>query len=379
MKEKKGQGNKMLTKVVVCSVLILIVLAIRALFQKRVSPIFIYALWLIVAVRLLMPGMLFFSPISIMNTNVWRMGSNLLAQEEERQDREYKQQQYRAYYEKIFKERNTAIENNTGDKEKTVEVEEIELKWQWAGTLFGRIRQLAEIVWVAGMTVTTIIFLWKNLSFYYFLRLSRRKLTKAAAGRRKIQVFLVRDNLTSPCLFGVFPSIYIPEKSTCLKEENFDCILEHELNHYRQKDHLWAFLRMICLIVNWYNPLVWLSAKLSIQDGELACDARCVKKLGESKRCLYGDVILALAANSEEREGAFQTAPMMTSGKKFMKKRIGSISGRQKNNIFVLTIMVIIMLLSIGCTYTGTVRLEENKEEQDSNWTETSSGQEHIR
>jgi len=88
----------MLTKTIVSTVLILAVMAVRAVFQKKVNPIFIYALWLAVAVRLLMPGMLFFSPVSIMNTNLWRMGSTWLIQEEERQDIEYKQQQYREYY-----------------------------------------------------------------------------------------------------------------------------------------------------------------------------------------------------------------------------------------------------------------------------------------
>ncbi len=356
-----------LTKVVVCSVLILIVLAIRALFQKRVSPIFIYALWLIVAVRLLMPGMLLFSPISIMNTNVWRMGSSLLAQEEERQDREYKQQQYRAYYEKIFKESNAAI----GGKEETGE-EYIELKWQWAGTLFGRIRQFAGIVWVAGMAVTAIIFLWKNISFYSFLRLSRKSLTKAAAGRRIISVFLAGDELASPCLFGIFPAIYIPEKSICLmEEEKLAYILEHELIHYRQKDHIWAFLRIICLIVNWYNPLVWLCAKLSIQDGELACDAGCIKRLDESKRCFYGETLLDMMTYAKGKHGLSRAAAMMASGKKFMKKRIEFIAGEQKNSIFSLTIMVTIMLLTIGCTYTGSVQLKETRTEQTSSVTNT--------
>ena len=149
----------MLTKTIVSTVLILAVMAVRAVFQKKVNPIFIYALWLAVAVRLLMPGMLFFSPVSIMNTNLWRMGSTWLIQEEERQDIEYKQQQYREYYEQKLYEQSSGLiqkEANTGG----AEVVEIELKWQWAGTVFGRIKQFAEIVWATGMAVITIIFLW---------------------------------------------------------------------------------------------------------------------------------------------------------------------------------------------------------------------------
>ncbi|MCX4350645.1 MAG: M56 family metallopeptidase [Lachnospiraceae bacterium] len=347
----------MLTKTIVSTVLILAVMAVRAVFQKKVNPIFIYALWLAVAVRLLMPGMLFFSPVSIMNTNLWRMGSTWLAQEEERQDIEYKQQQYREYYEQKLYEQSSGLiqkEANTGG----AEVVEIELKWQWAGTVFGRIKQFAEIVWATGMAVITIIFLWKNLSFYHFLRLSRRKVAKAAAGRRDIPVFIIEDKLASPCLFGLIPAIYLPEKGIYQnKEENF-CILEHELTHYRHGDHLWAFLRMICLIINWYNPLVWLGAKLSIQDGELACDAGCIKRLGESKYCFYGEALLAAVTYSRERKKGFKAAAMMNPGKKFMKKRIEFIAREQKYSLFLLAVMMIIMFMAIACTYTGTVHME---------------------
>lgn len=359
--QREGKVTEMLTKIIVSSVLILAVLAVRAVFQKKVSPVFIYALWLIVAIRLLMPGMLLFSPVSIMNTNIWRMGSALLAQEMERQDREYKQQQYQAYYEQIIHEQRNGA---AGEMENTGGTEAIELKWQWSGTTFGRIRQFAKIAWVAGMAVTAIIFLWKNLSFYHFLRLSGKKLTKAAAGRRNIPVFLVGDKLTSPCLFGLMPAIYLPEKTKYQKKEEVFCILEHELTHYRHGDHIWAFLRMLCLIIHWYNPLVWLSAKLSVEDGELACDAGCIKRLGESKRCFYGETLLAAASYSKEGKEGFKAAAMMHSGKRFMKKRVEFIAGRQKYSVILLAVMMIIMFLAVGCTYTGTVQMEENRVER---------------
>ena len=76
--------------------------------------------------------------------------------EMERQDREYKQQQYQAYYEQIIHEQRNGA---AGEMENTGGTEAIELKWQWSGTTFGRIRQFAKIAWVAGMAVTALIFL----------------------------------------------------------------------------------------------------------------------------------------------------------------------------------------------------------------------------
>lgn len=404
----------MLTKIVASSVLIIGILVIRAFFQNKINPIFIYALWLPVALRLLMPGMLFFSPISIMNTNLWRTGSALLSEEEDRQDREYKEQQYRAYYEQKILEVQRMAEQESS-KEETEElsgssaesgqtesshaegartilkqtqesqitdqgdsfhenVVDVELNLQRSGTLFGRLRQFAGIVWIAGMGITALIFLWQNLSFYHYLRSVRREFTKAETGRRKLSVFMAGDKLASPCLFGIVPAVYIPEGSMNAEDEQqLTFVLEHELTHYRHGDHIWAFVRILCLVINWYNPLVWLGAKLSMQDGELACDAGCINRLGESKRCTYGEALLTMVRTSGEREKPLKAATMMTSGKKFMKKRIERIVEGKKNSLLALAVMVNLALLAAGCTYTGTSRMEEMKSNQISVSAETNT------
>lgn len=360
----EGEVRGMLAKIVASSVLIIGILVIRALFQKKVTPMFIYALWLPAALRLLLPGMLFFSPISIMNTELWRTGSALLAEEEDRQDREYKEQQYQAYYEQKMIEY-----QGESDRE---EVRYIELKQQWAGTLFGKLRQLAGVVWAVGMVITALIFLYQNLSLNHYLRSTGREFTKADAGRRKLSVFIVGDKLTSPCLFGIVPAVYIPEGSIkAADKQQLALVVEHELTHYRHGDHIWALVRILCLIINWYNPLVWLGAGLSMRDGELACDAGCIYRLGESKRCAYGEALLAMVRVSGEREKLLKAATMMTSGKRFMKKRIERIAGQKKNSVLALTIMVIIVLFAVGCTCTGTDRMEENKSHQTTGTTQT--------
>ena len=34
-------------------------------------------------------------------------------------------------------------------------------------------------------------------------------------------------------------------------------VLAHEATHYRHGDPLWAVVRGACLVVHWWNPLVW--------------------------------------------------------------------------------------------------------------------------
>ncbi len=385
-----------MTKTIVSSLMILGVLLIRKVFQKKVSPVFMYSLWLFVAVRLLMPGMLLPGPISVMNTDLWRMGRKVLAEEESRQEEVYKRQQFQEYTQKAQKayQENQAREElgteipsggeagweQEGEKQapredagEKITSYSYELKWHWAGTFFGRLRQLSEILWLAGMTLLFLLFLWRNLFFYRFLRSERKRLKDERTDFGKLRVYAVGNDLPSPCLFGLVPAIYIPKRDLDAGAQHQELILAHELTHYRHGDPIWALVRALCLIINWYNPLVWLAARISQQDGELACDAGCVHRLGEEKRWAYGEALLAMVRVSGEKGKILETATMMTSGKKFMKKRIDYIAGKRKRSICATAAVVILIFLCVGCTYTGTTYREEKGDEQVSSSTETST------
>lgn len=361
----------MLEKVIVSSILIIAVLLIRAVFQNKVNPLYLYPVWLLVAVRLLLPGMIAESPFSVMNTRLWKAVSAVITEEYERQDKEYKEQKYQEYYSRVIEEQKNAAEpNNNEDIEKVIldpvtgeemiyhKPEAYEIKWHLNATLFGKLELISVILWVAGMGVFTLIFVWQNLSFYSYLRATRKRDSVVTVGIREIPVFTAGDKLCSPCLFGLFPAVYMPEGNQG-NTDSLAFILEHELTHYRHGDHIWSFVRILCLITNWYNPLVWIAAKLSMRDGELACDAGCVRRLGEEKRCAYGEALLAMIKPVKGREDLFKNATMMTSGKKFMEKRIKGIAGGRKNGVFFVVIMLIVVALCVGFTYTGAVQEDD--------------------
>lgn len=347
----KGK-RKMLVKMIVSSVMILGVLIIRTLFQKKVNPICIYALWLPVAIRLLMPGMPVDSPLSIMHTKVWEKAVTALTEENDRQKTEYKEKKYREYLEKTLAESFEVSEKAA--EPKTVSYE---LKWQLAGTFFERIGQIAVMTWFAGMAVFSVVFIWQNFSFYRYIRATRQKLMP---GRRP--VFAVGNRLTSPCLFGLFPAVYIPEEMALAEdagEEFMSFILAHELTHYRHLDHIWALVRALCLIINWYNPLVWIGAKLSVRDGELACDAGCIRRIGEENRFAYGDALLRAVKQVRERKDFFCQGILMVSEKKYMKKRMENIGENRKGSRAAMLVMLVMFLVCIGFTCTGRIEKEE--------------------
>lgn len=368
----------MLGKIASSSILIIAVLIIRAVFQKKISPVLLYSMWFIVAVRLILPGTVGTSPISIMNTEIWNWGSAMLKEEQDRQYDEYREQKYAKHIEALMQTVNAGEPSDSlqraeikegpeaaGDIAAGTENKEeqsYELKRRPAPTLFGKITDCAKAFWIGGMLILSVVFLWKNLSFYKYLRLTRKKIKDIKAVGRRIPVYVVDDRLSSPCLFGLEPAVYIPGGSSLQEQEKkglLTCVLEHELTHYRHGDHIWVFVRILCLIINWYNPLVYAAARLSERDGELACDAGSIRRLGADKKYAYGEALLEMIKPAEKKEELFKYATMMTSEKNFMKKRIEKIAESRKKSVFPAAVFVALMLFCAGCTYTGNEKEEK--------------------
>ena len=57
----------MMETIITSSVLILIIIALRYLLRGQISSQLQYALWMLVAIRLLLPFPLFENPVSVMN------------------------------------------------------------------------------------------------------------------------------------------------------------------------------------------------------------------------------------------------------------------------------------------------------------------------
>lgn len=55
---------------------------------------------------------------------------------------------------------------------------------------------------------------------------------------------------------------------------------------------------LAALVLNWYNPLVWLMAKCLASDLETACDAAVLSRWGEEERKGYAYSLLAMAVSA---------------------------------------------------------------------------------
>ncbi|MBR4578947.1 MAG: hypothetical protein IKO22_04990 [Oscillospiraceae bacterium] len=318
----------MLEIIISSSVLILVIVLLRFLLKGKISARLQYALWLTVLVRLLLPVSLFPSPLSVAEA-----AAPVTAQMEEAS--------YTILYTRPSSEPADAEPSPTAPRSgDTAPVAP-------ARAVF--LRDVLRGVWRAGMALMAGWFLTVNLRLYRRLKKNRRLYDDSCP----LPVY-VTENIPSPCLFGgvFWPSVYLTEQAAA-DEAQARQIITHELTHFRQGDMLWAFLRSLCLVIWWFDPLVWLAAALSRQDAELACDEGTIKALGEEARFEYGRTLLGMAKVGASPSDLLCGATTMTSGRKTLKERLERIARAPRPSLILALVVLLAAAAAVGCTYTG--------------------------
>lgn len=326
--------------IITSSVLIVAVMALRYLVRGKISLRLQYGLWALVLVRLLVPFSIGESPVSVMN-----LAQKVTTARETAPVQEIPQIEYRPdsgtvdYYGTYEPTEKTPTTITKDVPQKNV-----------ASTLIPP--QLGEIltwVWWAGMVVSGTAFLVSNGQFGRKLRRNR---TLFDVAESSLPVYIGVDAETS-CLYGVFsPAIYLTGE-VLEDEQTIQHVVAHEATHFRHGDNIWSFLRCICLCIHWYNPLVWLAAALSRQDGELACDEGTLQKIGENQRIPYGETLIGLTCTPIKARDFFCTATTMSGGKRSLKERITLIARKPKMAAYTLVAVILIGAVAVGCTFTG--------------------------
>lgn len=130
------------------------------------------------------------------------------------------------------------------------------------------------------------------------------------------------DGASSPFSCGILPPIiFIPRRMLDFGGERLDCIIAHERQHIKSGDQLVKWLIAAAVCMNWYNPLVWLMWRLANRDIELACDEAVVRH-GKNN----ADYALTLI----EAEEARSTATVCSFGAPAMNERIECIMKSKK-------------------------------------------------
>ena len=331
------------------SVLILALLALRQLFRRTISRRMQYALWLLVLVRLLVPV-----NVGTLAHNVLSAAEPVQTVVEERLDTPvlYVQDgtEWRPAQLLPGKESQGEPQSPPSDAAQSAPADEYYTVTPTYRTV--TLSEALTYVWYAGMLIVGAWFLFTNLRFARALRKAR---TPYRVEGCRYPVYLV-SALPSPCLFGVLrPAVYLNEKAL-QSPDALRFVLAHEQTHARHLDPLWSLLRGVCLTVYWFDPLVWLAAVLSREDGELACDEGTLRALGADERAAYGKTLLTLVPVCDKPQNPLLGATTMTSGKRSLKERITRIAEDRQAKAAAVFAAVALAALVCAVSFTGSSR-----------------------
>ena len=310
----------MLREVLTVSALILAVLLVRAIFKNRVPKRMVYTLWLVVLVKLCLPGTLVSLPVlpaeeaAAPVQRVELPAQPLPAQQPAQ----------------AVTQPQTPVQQPVSPAQEAAEAPAKPLTAM----------QIFQIVWAGGSALRGSWLLGTWLVFTVRLHKSRRFLGRQ--GRTRIYI---SSTVKSPCLAGLVPAVYLTED--VLQTDSTELILRHELTHLRHLDFLWSLCRTAAVIVYWWNPFIWLAAILSKRDAELACDEAVAAGLSDAQRLVYARAILAQAPR--------KAAALSLAGPP-VRERILFLTKKQRTSALCVILAVLLVVSATGCSFAELTR-----------------------
>ena len=306
----------MLKEVLTVSALIAVVLLVRAIFKNRVPKRMLYALWLVVLLKLCLPGTLVSLPV------LPAEDAAVPAQSAERPVQTAPVIQRPA---QTVTKPQTPAQQPVSPAHETAKPAAKPLATA----------QILQIVWFSG---SALLGLWLFGAWAVFtIRLHR---DRRFLGKRGGTCIYVSGAVKSPCLAGLIPAVYLTQD--VLQTDEAELIVRHELTHLHHLDFLWSLCRTIAVIVYWWNPLIWLAAICSKRDAELACDEAVAAKLPECERLAYARAILAQAPRK---------ASALSLAGPPVKERILFLTKKRRTSVLCVVLALLLVVSATGCSF----------------------------
>lgn len=282
----------------------LAVIAVRPLL-RRAPRRAVCMLWLLVALRLLLPARLTVeSPVSLQQPE----SPPIQAYQELRQ-------QEKAYVSAPPERR-------------------LEMAGPAAAQGFALLDQLPAI-WLTGVGC---------MALYMALSLLRMRWRLRAAPRIQDNVYRCTD-WSTPFVLGVIaPRIYVPET---VSEQDFPQVLAHERCHIRRWDHVWKPLAFLLLAVNWFNPVLWAAYVLLGRDMERACDEMVLKNATPAQRAAYSRALVSCAAQPK-----MAAVCPLAFGEVAVKERVKNVLNYKKPALWAVILLVVAAAIIGVCLLT---------------------------
>lgn len=345
----------MATYLISLSLLIIAVIIIRAIFRRKTSQRLIYAMWLLVVVRMILPFSLF--EIEIPNS----LYASITPDTETILQNEIPSPETDEIISSHDSEStietdvgiNAGIDNDTIDS--TEDISPTPPAIPETAPVVNTDNKAHKIeaekalyfIWGAGAAAMS---LWFFISWLLFtFKLWNTDVFHSEFNGIKVYI---SDKIASPCVAGVKPIIYITPEAA--ESENLSYVLAHEYTHLHHGDRVWSAVRVIATCVFWWNPLVWAAAFLSKSDAELACDESVIKGFNEGDRLAYANSIVDMTPKRSNYAIGF--------GNGSIKERIVMLTKITPKKLIASVIAIAIAISCIGCAYIKPKQENENIE-----------------
>ena len=203
-----------------------------------------------------------------------------------------------------------------------------------------------EILWLVGVLLLAIYF---SISYFRSMRKFRMSIPDNTpyiqnwlTAHQIYRPLAVRssDLISSPLTYGILhPVILLPKKLDRNDQAALKYVLTHEYVHIRRFDAITKILFAAVLCIHWFNPLVWVMYVLANRDMELSCDAWVIRMLGEKNRSSYA---LMLIKMEERRNG--MSALWNHFGKNAISERIEAIMKFKKTSILACAFALVLVV-----------------------------------
>ena len=322
------------------ALLILALLMLRPVIKKHLSARFRYTLWLLPAVRLMVPFSVQ-SVMSIWNIVIPEVSSGLTSAGNSGMTQTLPGITVLPASQAVLTAADPTIQTASPVLDAAVNtVQGAPLNWAQL------LPSVGIAVWVLGGTAFLLMLAVNNIRLAQRLRGARQ-----VPADVKVPVLLA-DTLHSPCLTGFLRPRIVITPEVFASNTLFDMVLRHEWAHYKRHDHLWTAVRGVLLCAWWWNPLAWLAARFSREDCEAACDEAVISKLAFEGRQRYGMSLIALLGKSPYAQSLMQTTTAMQGSKRAMKERIKMIANWKSKGrmITICAAVCVALLVPVLCT-----------------------------
>ena len=166
----------------------------------------------------------------------------------------------------------------------------------------------------------------------------------------KTRVELSRNPLiASPIMIGFFRArIVLPACE--LDDKEWSYIFVHELIHYKQRDMFYKWLIQIVVCAHWFNPFVYLLEKEVNKSCELSCDEKVISVLDDTARREYGDTLISFLKSNNLYKSSLASVTL-TEGAEQLKERLGAIMKFKKKSKGIIAITAIFSVLVCVCFF----------------------------